>query len=182
MLCVLSAFVVLFAPAVIVLVRRAPHNPSRCRSCGYDLTRNVSGRCPECGTVVLTTLASADPTLMTVPGHARRGLLRPGVGLLVLAGLMHGSFVVTHLGPILDPTSSPYGHENAFGDAGRRFAGWCLEWPALSTAGGVLAVVTASVRARDAHPAITKPALLVWSAAAALHAWLAVAYMWWFFD
>ena len=27
--------------------RRPP--PGRCRRCGYDLTGNVSGRCPECG-------------------------------------------------------------------------------------------------------------------------------------
>ena len=25
----------------------------KCRKCGYDLTGNVSGRCPECGTAVL---------------------------------------------------------------------------------------------------------------------------------
>ena len=28
-----------------------PENRS-CRNCGYDLTGNVSGRCPECGTVI----------------------------------------------------------------------------------------------------------------------------------
>jgi hypothetical protein len=30
--------------------RRIP--PAHCQHCGYDLTGNVSGRCPECGTVV----------------------------------------------------------------------------------------------------------------------------------
>ncbi len=30
--------------------RRAP--PGHCRRCGYDLTGNVSGRCPECGASV----------------------------------------------------------------------------------------------------------------------------------
>ncbi len=30
--------------------RRFP--PDHCQYCGYDLTGNVSGRCPECGTVV----------------------------------------------------------------------------------------------------------------------------------
>ena len=29
--------------------RRRP-KPGCCSSCGYDLTGNVSGRCPECGT------------------------------------------------------------------------------------------------------------------------------------
>jgi len=32
-----------------VIIRLAPHV---CRTCGYDLTGNVSGRCPECGAVV----------------------------------------------------------------------------------------------------------------------------------
>ncbi len=27
--------------------RRIP--PDRCQECGYDLTGNVSGKCPECG-------------------------------------------------------------------------------------------------------------------------------------
>ena len=25
---------------------------ARCRGCGYDLTANISGRCPECGTAI----------------------------------------------------------------------------------------------------------------------------------
>jgi hypothetical protein len=29
--------------------RRRPIPPGHCRSCGYDLTGNVSGRCSECG-------------------------------------------------------------------------------------------------------------------------------------
>lgn len=30
--------------------RRHRPRPGTCRNCGYDLTGNVSGRCPECGT------------------------------------------------------------------------------------------------------------------------------------
>jgi len=29
----------------------AKHNPPACKQCGYNLTGNVSGVCPECGTV-----------------------------------------------------------------------------------------------------------------------------------
>lgn len=29
--------------------RDQAYPPGTCRSCGYDLTGNVSGRCPECG-------------------------------------------------------------------------------------------------------------------------------------
>jgi hypothetical protein len=32
--------------------RRHPTTPHRCISCSYDLTGNVSGVCPECGTTV----------------------------------------------------------------------------------------------------------------------------------
>lgn len=31
--------------------------PGFCRKCGYDLTGNASGRCPECGTPAETTYA-----------------------------------------------------------------------------------------------------------------------------
>jgi hypothetical protein len=31
------------------LVRGKSHAPGQCQRCGYDLTGNVSGRCPECG-------------------------------------------------------------------------------------------------------------------------------------
>jgi predicted RNA-binding Zn-ribbon protein involved in translation (DUF1610 family) len=40
-------------PLAVWLFRRAYHTPPAvCRSCGYDLTGNVSGECPECGTAV----------------------------------------------------------------------------------------------------------------------------------
>ncbi len=40
-----------FVLAASWLRHRRPQG-GRCRVCGYDLTGNVSGRCPECGTVV----------------------------------------------------------------------------------------------------------------------------------
>ncbi len=58
-------YVPLWVPLVVAAVltllawrwkRRTP--PGTCRSCGYDLTGNVSGRCPECGT---PTNANAAP-------------------------------------------------------------------------------------------------------------------------
>lgn len=41
--------------------RRRRRPPGHCVACGYDLTGNVSGRCPECGTLIVAT----------VPPHAR---------------------------------------------------------------------------------------------------------------
>jgi hypothetical protein len=34
--------------------RRARGRQGQCRKCGYDLTGNLSGKCPECGTPVTT--------------------------------------------------------------------------------------------------------------------------------
>jgi len=47
------AFVLLAIPTALLWWRdldRIP--PGACQSCGYNLTANVSGRCPECGTAV----------------------------------------------------------------------------------------------------------------------------------
>lgn len=40
-----------FALVTLDLWRKSRrHPPGCCRKCGYDLTGNVSGKCPECGT------------------------------------------------------------------------------------------------------------------------------------
>lgn len=36
---------------------KEPHLPEDCPMCGYNLTGNISGRCPECG-------APIDPAIM----------------------------------------------------------------------------------------------------------------------
>ena len=46
-------FLIVATPTAILWVRdRRPKHypPGHCRFCGYDLTGNVSGTCPECGT------------------------------------------------------------------------------------------------------------------------------------
>lgn len=46
----LGMLVVLASPTILLWLPAKVAPPSgRCRSCGYDLTGNVSGRCPECG-------------------------------------------------------------------------------------------------------------------------------------
>ena len=49
-----DALAALFPIAWIVerRLRRRVQNNSACRKCGYDLTGNVSGVCPECGTAI----------------------------------------------------------------------------------------------------------------------------------
>ena len=56
---VVAGFVALVPPLVVVAVtfrllsgycrRPVADHETRCRKCGYDLTGNVSGVCPECG-------------------------------------------------------------------------------------------------------------------------------------
>ncbi len=50
----------LFVLVVTWLALRYAARPPRghCRSCGYDLTGNVTGRCPECGCAVVSTPAT----------------------------------------------------------------------------------------------------------------------------
>ena len=36
-------------------------DPKRCDRCGYNLTGNVSGTCPECGTAVEAGAVAEDP-------------------------------------------------------------------------------------------------------------------------
>ena len=50
---ILAAVVALIVGLPFRLVRNIPL-PGCCRSCGYDLTGNTSGVCPECGREVTT--------------------------------------------------------------------------------------------------------------------------------
>ncbi|UCF32491.1 MAG: hypothetical protein JSV78_09155 [Phycisphaerales bacterium] len=42
-------FVVLAVPTAILWWRDRRNPPGHCRNCGYNLTGNISGICPECG-------------------------------------------------------------------------------------------------------------------------------------
>ena len=42
-------FLLIAIPTVIAWRRGRPPPHGHCKNCGYDLTGNVSGRCPECG-------------------------------------------------------------------------------------------------------------------------------------
>ena len=48
------AVVLLPTLASAFLLRRHARRPGHCPACGYDLTGNVTGRCPECGTALLS--------------------------------------------------------------------------------------------------------------------------------
>lgn len=42
-------FILVAAPTLALWYRDRRPPPGHCQSCGYDLTGNTSGRCPECG-------------------------------------------------------------------------------------------------------------------------------------
>jgi len=45
-------FVIVAMPTLYLWWTERSFPPGHCQKCGYDLTGNVSGRCPECGTLV----------------------------------------------------------------------------------------------------------------------------------
>jgi len=45
-------FILLIPTALLWRLDRRRFPAGHCQECGYDLTGNVSGRCPECGTVI----------------------------------------------------------------------------------------------------------------------------------
>ena len=51
--------------------RRHRYPPGHCRRCGYDLTGNVSGTCPECGGPALTAPDRTVPFTVAVRGLQR---------------------------------------------------------------------------------------------------------------
>ena len=47
-----TVFLVAAAPTALLWWRDRRYPAGHCQTCGYNLTGNVSGRCPECGTLV----------------------------------------------------------------------------------------------------------------------------------
>jgi len=55
----------------VFLFLRASHPHSRlCTNCGYDLTENESGRCPECGAVIAKPIGEVGRVTMEIRGTA----------------------------------------------------------------------------------------------------------------
>lgn len=48
----LSFLIVMIPTAFLWLSDRRRYPAGHCTKCGYNLTGNVSGRCPECGTTI----------------------------------------------------------------------------------------------------------------------------------
>ncbi len=69
----LGSFAALGAALLLCkLLFRSCYRPGHCVQCGYNLSGNVSGRCPECGTVVTTPppVPDASATRQTDAAHS----------------------------------------------------------------------------------------------------------------
>lgn len=54
------SLIVLAVPTAILFYRDRRYPPGHCQRCGYDLTGNVSGACPECGRATDRVVAGGD--------------------------------------------------------------------------------------------------------------------------
>ena len=54
-------FFIIVIPTVFAFPRARRSLPGHCQVCGYDLTGNVSGICPECGGKISVKAPSASP-------------------------------------------------------------------------------------------------------------------------
>jgi predicted RNA-binding Zn-ribbon protein involved in translation (DUF1610 family) len=65
----------LIVPLTVIMFRRDRALPERfCSECGYDLTGNVTGRCPECGEIVSSKPITRNDDQSAEPNH--RGSVR----------------------------------------------------------------------------------------------------------
>ena len=83
----INAFLILSALPLLALglllikrgfLPRRPGSEPRCRACGYDITGNQSGVCPECG-------ADLSPAKAVTSGQGRRRVMAGSLGLLAIA-------------------------------------------------------------------------------------------------
>ena len=56
------ALLALLVPTTIAWIKCRRYPPGGCQRCGYNLTGNVSGTCPECGTAVNADAVAKDAT------------------------------------------------------------------------------------------------------------------------
>lgn len=57
------ALALLFSILPALWLMRRKHPPGTCQACGYNLTGNVSGKCPECGAPLRTMGSRGEPAL-----------------------------------------------------------------------------------------------------------------------
>jgi hypothetical protein len=76
---VLLVLALIPACVMILILRRRQRPPGACLTCGYDLTGNVTGRCPECGSVAVrkqSRTEAEEPALSQGANRASGRVLR----------------------------------------------------------------------------------------------------------
>ncbi len=81
-------FVALVHPASREPLRNPSSDGAACPSCGYDLSGNVSGRCPECGTRVGTRNRRRRDRFWLAVAAVNLAALPVGYALAVLADML----------------------------------------------------------------------------------------------
>lgn len=173
----LGGVFVLFLAGLVALLPVRAKRPCNCFNCEYDLTGNISGTCPECGSTIEASEGRR---------NWARSIRSKSVGgcviLMSAAVAVHMSFVVWNVRHILNPSQSPFGHENAFGDAGPWFWIWCVGIPGTLNALAAICLLVAIVVAQGRRIGIP---LRWWTALAVnlvLQTYILFVYGWWFFD
>jgi len=62
----------LAATPVLWFVDRRRRRPGYCAKCGYDLTKNLSGRCPECGSATPAGYSRTSPSAKAISHTSNR--------------------------------------------------------------------------------------------------------------
>ncbi len=78
--------------------------PGRCQSCGYDLTHNKSGVCPECGTSISEDLPARNHSDRPTGEHIQRNQgdgKGCGFAVLVYAALLLGAAAISMIAGIV---------------------------------------------------------------------------------
>lgn len=168
---------VLFLAGLIALLPVRTKRLGYCFKCEYDLTGNISGTCPECG----SSIDASERRRNRAMSIRSRAVQLCGV-LMIVAVAVHVSFVAWNIRHVLNPSQSPYGHENAFGDAGPGFWIWCVGIPGTLSVLAAICLLVGIVVAQGWRIGIP---LRWWTALAVnlvLQIYVAFAYGSWFFD
>jgi hypothetical protein len=176
--CILWPLVFCSPLAVLLIFPRRTAPTGHCRTCGYDLQGNESGRCPECGTLVGGNLAPQ----MDAARSAMLPWLTWATAALTVAVALHASFRVVHVADVRAYYADPAYGNNAPWDIGRRYCTWAMDGPlSFCVASAILCVIAISARRSRRLKTGALP-IVLWFVSVAFYIKLSITWFEWFFD